>query len=175
MIELLVVIAIIALLSSIVLAALNTARLKARDARRISDIHQIATAIKLYENDNNGQCPSTVDINNNSGDFIDSSQTDLWSQLSTILAPYIQLPSDPTNNGRLTDNAGNYSYGFFCDPTDGTNDYDLFAKLEDQNSPYISQIKHWVIHSSFYGSYGAYHWGCPDLCFNGLQYVYADH
>lgn len=48
LIELLVVIAIISLLSSVVLASLNSARSKARDARRIADIRQIQTALELY-------------------------------------------------------------------------------------------------------------------------------
>ncbi|MDB4992283.1 MAG: gspG [Parcubacteria group bacterium] len=48
LIELLVVIAIIGLLSSVVLASLNSARSKARDARRISDLHQIQTALETY-------------------------------------------------------------------------------------------------------------------------------
>lgn len=48
MIELLVVIAIIGILSSVVLASLNTAREKARDAQRKSDLHQISVALELY-------------------------------------------------------------------------------------------------------------------------------
>lgn len=48
LIELLVVIAIIGILSSIVLASLNSARKKGRDARRISDIKQLQLALELY-------------------------------------------------------------------------------------------------------------------------------
>ncbi len=48
LIELLVVIAIIGILSSIVLASLNSARQKGRDARRIADIKQIQLALELY-------------------------------------------------------------------------------------------------------------------------------
>lgn len=59
LIELLVVIAIIGLLSSVVLASMNTARQKARDAARISDIRQIQTAIEMYASDN-GHYPITT-------------------------------------------------------------------------------------------------------------------
>src|SRR3989344_5820326 len=48
LIELLVVIAIIGILSSVVLASLNSARRKSRDARRIADIGQIRLALELY-------------------------------------------------------------------------------------------------------------------------------
>ena len=48
LIELLVVIAIIGVLATVVLASLNTARRKSRDARRISDIKQIQLALELY-------------------------------------------------------------------------------------------------------------------------------
>lgn len=48
LIELLVVIAIISLLSSVVLASLNSARAKARDAKRMSDLHNIQLALEMY-------------------------------------------------------------------------------------------------------------------------------
>ena len=57
LIELLVVIAIIGILSSVVLASLSTARTKSRDARRISDVGQMQTALELYF-DANQQYPA---------------------------------------------------------------------------------------------------------------------
>jgi len=57
LIELLVVIAIIGLLATIVMVSLNTARQKARDARRISDIRQLQVALQLYY-DSYGHYPS---------------------------------------------------------------------------------------------------------------------
>ena len=53
LIELLVVIAIIGLLSTLAVVALNNARQKSRDAKRVSDIKQIQTALELYYNDAN--------------------------------------------------------------------------------------------------------------------------
>lgn len=54
LVELLVVIAIIGLLSTLAVVALNNARTKARDARRVSDIKQIQTALEMHYNDNGG-------------------------------------------------------------------------------------------------------------------------
>ena len=53
LIELLVVIAIIGLLSTLAVVALNNARMKARDAKRVSDVKQVQTALELYFNDVN--------------------------------------------------------------------------------------------------------------------------
>jgi prepilin-type N-terminal cleavage/methylation domain-containing protein len=53
LIELLVVIAIIGLLSTLSILALNQARARARDAKRISDVRQFQTAVELYYNDLN--------------------------------------------------------------------------------------------------------------------------
>jgi prepilin-type N-terminal cleavage/methylation domain-containing protein len=47
LIELLVVIAIIGLLASIILASLNTAQQKGRDARRLEDLKEMANAIAV--------------------------------------------------------------------------------------------------------------------------------
>lgn len=60
LIELLVVIAIIGILASIVLASLNTARRKSRDARRIADVRQIQLALELYADANNQLYPANI-------------------------------------------------------------------------------------------------------------------
>ncbi len=59
LIELLVVIAIIGILSSVVLASLNSARKKGRDARRIADLKQLQLALELYY-DSNQTYPATA-------------------------------------------------------------------------------------------------------------------
>ncbi|MCK5510994.1 type II secretion system protein [Candidatus Parcubacteria bacterium] len=51
LIELLVVIAIIGLLSTLAVVSLSNARQKARDAKRMSDMKQISTAMELYSSD----------------------------------------------------------------------------------------------------------------------------
>ncbi len=61
LIELLVVIAIIGILSSIVLASLNSARKKGRDARRIADVKQLQLALELYY-DANSAYPVAITI-----------------------------------------------------------------------------------------------------------------
>ena len=58
LIELLVVIAIIGVLASTVLASLNTARAKARDARRLTDVRQLVLAMQLYFDDNHSFPPT---------------------------------------------------------------------------------------------------------------------
>ncbi len=52
LIELLVVIAIIGILAGIIMASLTSAKARARDAKRITDIKTIQLALELYYNDN---------------------------------------------------------------------------------------------------------------------------
>jgi len=59
LIELLVVIAIIGILSSVVLASLNSARTKARDARRVADLKQVQVALELFY-DANSKYPTDI-------------------------------------------------------------------------------------------------------------------
>lgn len=66
LIELLVVIAIIGILSTVVLGAVNTARQKGRDARRLEDIKSIANAIAVQQNGTKplplGDCTAVGDL-----------------------------------------------------------------------------------------------------------------
>jgi type II secretory pathway pseudopilin PulG len=78
-----VVISIIGLLSSVVMASLNTARSKARDSKRIQDIRQIQLALELYKNDTvsypssgasrTNSCRTSVNLNTPFGTCIDIS------------------------------------------------------------------------------------------------------
>lgn len=88
LIELLVVIAIIGILSSVVLASLNTARQKGRDARRISDIKQLQLALELNY-DSAQSYPAALSTLSSSG-YITTVPTDP-SDLSQYA--YVQLSS----------------------------------------------------------------------------------
>lgn len=59
LIELLVVIVIIGVLATLATVAVSSARTKARDARRVSDIKQIQTALELYMADYSEYPPAT--------------------------------------------------------------------------------------------------------------------
>ncbi len=141
LIELLVVVAIISLLSSVVLASLNSARIKARDTKRMTDLRQIKNALELYYN-SNGYYPQSGcgwDCNGYSYSFHSS-----WSTLATDLAPYISnLPVDPLNSGGCAPwnlNCFTYAYGN-VGRTTYLAQYDLTAQLEDTSSPYRCGIK----------------------------------
>lgn len=106
LIELLVVIAIIGILTAIISANLFTAKAKARDARRISDIAQIQLALELVF-DRCGTFPGTGIL------------TSSTAVCTGTLGYYIStVPTDPTNP---------YLY-----VSNGT-DYVLQAKLENYN------------------------------------------
>ncbi|MBD3311418.1 MAG: prepilin-type N-terminal cleavage/methylation domain-containing protein [Candidatus Magasanikbacteria bacterium] len=60
LIELLVVIAIIGLLSTLAVVALGSAREKARDSKRLSDLKQVQTALELFYTDQNSYPTSTA-------------------------------------------------------------------------------------------------------------------
>lgn len=129
LIELLVVIAIIGMLSSVVLASLNTARGNARDARRQQDLKQIQTALELYYNVNNAYpnedwCDSSKGSASASCSSVNGTNWSATSYIYQALVPtYISsLPVDPTNSG-------NYYYNYEPANPAGQN-YCLGAALE---------------------------------------------
>lgn len=110
LIELLVVIAIIGLLATIVMVSLNSARVKARNAKRISDARQLATAFNMAADAAGGTFPA--------------SSADLWycvsvdcygvwdsyaasAEIDAAVAPYIKKPDDQLN---ATTGYGGYMY-----------------------------------------------------------------
>jgi len=163
LIELLVVIAIIGLLASIVLVSLNSARGKARDVKRISDLHQIQLALEMYY-DNNGTYPVI-------GPWIYSTDSS-WNTLQTALAPYIStLPKDPINNAAGPWTTGNYSYAYgYGVPPYVAGTYDLVAQLENMSNSNRCEVKCWKFHIA------GTPW-CAGTCGGASYspYLYADH
>jgi prepilin-type N-terminal cleavage/methylation domain-containing protein len=60
LIELLVVVAIIGLLASVITVATGNARIKSRDARRLSDIQQVKSGLDIYYNLGSGYPDSSA-------------------------------------------------------------------------------------------------------------------
>jgi len=95
LIELLVVISVIAILSTLTVVYLETARMSARDARRVSDVKQIQLALKMYYNDL-GIYPTTVTPN---------------SSIANGGTNYLlRVPSNPTPRGDNGCNDQDYQY-----------------------------------------------------------------
>jgi len=142
LIELLVVISIIGMLSSIVLASLNSARAKARDAKRIADLREIEKALdfhfdkyRSYTKPENmctdtsyggfGGCGSA----GGTGDWdANSDLRDLLKAGDNFLP---SLPKDPINNATYR-----YSYEPSQSPIEI---YSLCAKLEAGGSFCVSR------------------------------------
>jgi len=96
-----VVIAIIGLLASISVIALNTARAKARDTKRVADIKQISTALELFFNDM-GRYPSDAEWASGS----------IYSTSSGATTTYLaNIPTAPTTpDGSCTAASNAYQY-----------------------------------------------------------------
>ncbi|NMC51616.1 prepilin-type N-terminal cleavage/methylation domain-containing protein [Candidatus Kuenenbacteria bacterium] len=100
LIELLVVIAIIGLLATLSVVALNNARQKSRDAKRVSDIKQIQTALELYFVDQNGYPSVGTGQTLGSSNYAALSAGGFTATGSTSGTVYMgQVPSNPTPNG----------------------------------------------------------------------------
>lgn len=146
LIELLVVIAIIGLLSTLAIVALGTARSKSRDARRLSDLKQIQTALEMYNNET-GNYPTTTstillgDINHaclGSNGF---------NSAGACTEQYISFPKDPSG--------GYYTYS-----GSGT-DYLVSAVLEgsvNNLSGAIAVQPNAGINNSYNSNYGLILW-----------------
>lgn len=139
LIELLVVIAVIGILASIILASLNSARSRARDVQRISQLKEVQKALNLYYLEN-GSYPLRSSVAGCSA-----------SAWATPLAPLVSggylgaIPEDPTN--AVMDNKQfcyNYvstvsggSSAYLCDGVSRTDYvYAIVFSLENSNSSY---------------------------------------
>lgn len=153
LIELLVVIAIIGILASVILAALNSARSKARDARRKSDLQQIALALELYH-DKHGTY--SVAGTGSSGSGVG------W--LSLVGGTYPKsvaqgLVEDDDTGGLFVDPSGTTSHtagssGYMIDIN--ADHYTLWANLENPTAADTN-----TMNNCFFSSFDGYSSGYP--------------
>lgn len=121
LIEVLVVVAILGILSTVAIGSFQSSQMRSRDAKRKSDLKQIANALEVFYSDkgrypasNNGQivaCPYSVGACSwGSGEFKDS---------ATNVIYFKTLPADPSG----------FSYYYVASSTGSS--FQLYAHLEN--------------------------------------------
>ena len=124
LIELLVVIAIIGLLSSVVFASLNSARVKARDAKRLHDLRQVGLALSLYQDQYGTFCVANAGAGG--AGWLNYPYTNPYgvAQQLVNLGYLGAVPVDPTQTSQTT------GYMVYCT----ANNFTLYATLENPPS-----------------------------------------
>ena len=115
LIELLVVIAIIGILSSVVLASLNSARAKARDANRSASIKQVQLALELYY-DSNGSYVSSPDV---------------------VLDVALTAPLTPTYISKIPTSPSSGSYKYYNNSQNPATYYAIYIPYETKAPCYV--------------------------------------
>ncbi len=164
LIELLVVISIISLLSSIVLTSVNSARAKARDARRIADFKQIQLALELFY-DQAGRYPSAngaATWDEQWASFSACLETGVCNgfTVANFISPISKVPNDPLNASGVFDDGRVYYYAW--PPACGTGEAYRLAVVFETN--------HSALQSDVDGSYYNNNLGCVD---NATNYHYC--
>ena len=137
LLELLVVIGIIAILSTIAVAALNTARAKARDVKRMHDLRVISKALDMYYADY-GYYPHVSGFWFTSGYYSSDWDNDFKNELKDYIA---ELPVPPINDGMAPYEGDGYTYVV----NSGGSKYELVTLLETDNPlrcPYKDYISY---------------------------------
>jgi prepilin-type N-terminal cleavage/methylation domain-containing protein len=103
LIELLVVIAIIGLLSTMAVVSLNSARMKSRDARRLSDVKQLSTMMSLASTNSTEQimCGAAACVEGDATTLV-SAPTELAGEFSKFHDPSLT----PAQHAVVTNNCG---------------------------------------------------------------------
>lgn len=125
------------MLASITLVALNNARMKGRDAKRLSDMQQIYNALYSFYLDkgclpipqSSGCIPSAnYPVETTAGAWDMSSITAAGTQGSHFL-PFLatynyltQVPVDPVNNAAYPMLSNTFAYRYYCYPVGSGND-----------------------------------------------------
>ena len=119
LIELLVVISVIGLLASVILVSLNSARAKARDAKRLTDMRQMVTALGLYYDKYNLYPSLNGELNGGNCGGWDTSQKDEDTDGKQFIESLVddgfvsKTPSDPLD---IAGGAGCGGYDYYLYP-----------------------------------------------------------
>ena len=178
LIELLVVISIIGLLSSVVLASLNTARAKARDAKRIAEIRQLYTALESYYaqtgstlTGNSGHNASTV--GGNTGGCNNATSGSPHQSWGVFLQPLVnvgllsQIPSDPLNDSnycyfhtRYSPTAGDWHCSMDLNNISPIRDYEYAISFRSEATNFNLPRRGGGVSTGNYSWSGAGDWYC---------------
>lgn len=167
LVELLVAVSIIALLTTIGMIVYSSVQIKARDARRKSDLQSLRLALELYYQ-KNGQYP----FDKNTGYWNNSSQPQPW--IAQLVPDYMNtLPLDPKANEGIPTQAL-FGYGYWSGDTTGYNQgniqtcpgtpgqyFVLVTKLENTGDPDRNAVKDYKWCNGK-GLYNDYHWSGDD-------------
>ncbi|MEK9156250.1 MAG: prepilin-type N-terminal cleavage/methylation domain-containing protein [Patescibacteria group bacterium] len=134
LVELLVVVAIIGILATVIIINLNSSRVRARDARRMSDTEAIAKALDLYNNDV-GHYPGSGESVNcvaSAPGLGYSIPNDEWTNFGNLIVSRGFLPQMPTGDDYAgkqycRGNQGNVGYW-----SNGGNTFRLLTQLETE-------------------------------------------
>ncbi len=108
-IELLVVISIIAFIAAVIMVAVNTARQRARDVKRLGDMSQIVKGFELYFDNNKGY-PGAITFN---GTNAPASMTPTY--VSSL--PFAPTPADGSCGGTVAPSPATSANTYYYEPT----------------------------------------------------------
>ncbi len=120
--ELLVVMAILGILITVGLTSYKSVQMKSRDARRKSDMRQIASALELYFNDK-GRYPADDNAGNIMGCSTGDNQLCTWGSVmkdASNTVYMVVLPDDPVG-----------TYNYYYDAFGAGKGYQLYSRLEN--------------------------------------------
>ena len=138
LVEMLVVISIISTLSSVVLSSVNSARSRARDAQRISDLGEMKKALALYY-DEYGYYPDASIT-----EYSSTGTSPEWNTVGNPLYALVtqgfisRLPVDPKNTpvgNHAYNSATSYAYMYSTYENNYKTNYDLITRLENPGNP----------------------------------------
>ncbi len=128
LIELLIVITIIGILSALVLTNIQSARERARDARRKTDLAAIKSALRLYYND------QKVFPSSSGGNISACSGSCSWGSSSFADGTTIYMNTLPSDPSSTTTDTIPYIYTKINDDS-----YAIVANLENESDPDIEE------------------------------------